>query len=109
MPLNVRRFFASATLVLIGIGSGNKKSPTRAGLFLYREQLGLFAAAYALVRIFTADKRLRVAVLAALAVALTLTMVAALRTFDLVYVMTSGGPGNASRVPSYEVYDRAIE
>lgn len=44
-----------------------------------------------------------------LAVALTLTMVAALRTFDLVYVMTSGGPGNASRVPSYEVYDRAIQ
>ncbi len=43
-----------------------------------------------------------------LAVALTLTMVAALRTFDLVYVMTSGGPGGASRVPSYEVYDRAI-
>ncbi len=43
-----------------------------------------------------------------LAVALTLTMVAALRTFDLVYVMTAGGPGNASRVPSYEVYDRAI-
>jgi raffinose/stachyose/melibiose transport system permease protein len=23
--------------------------------------------------------------------------------------MTSGGPGNASRVPSYEVYDRAIQ
>jgi raffinose/stachyose/melibiose transport system permease protein len=44
-----------------------------------------------------------------IAVALTLTMVAALRTFDLVYVMTSGGPGNASRVPSYEVYDRAIQ
>jgi raffinose/stachyose/melibiose transport system permease protein len=44
-----------------------------------------------------------------LAVALTLTMVAALRTFDLVYVMTAGGPGNASRVPSYEVYDRAIQ
>jgi len=43
-----------------------------------------------------------------LAVAITLTMVAALRTFDLVYVMTAGGPGNASRVPSYEVYDRAI-
>ena len=43
-----------------------------------------------------------------LAVALTLTMVAALRTFDLVYVMTAGGPGNASRVPAYEVYDRAI-
>lgn len=44
-----------------------------------------------------------------LAVAITLTMVAALRTFDLVYVMTAGGPGNASRVPSYEVYDRAIQ
>ncbi|HSE70443.1 MAG TPA: sugar ABC transporter permease [Nocardioidaceae bacterium] len=43
-----------------------------------------------------------------LAVALTLTMVAALRTFDLVYVMTGGGPGGESRVPSYEVYDRAI-
>ena len=43
------------------------------------------------------------------AVALTLTLVAALRTFDLVYVMTGGGPGNASRVPSYEVYDRAIQ
>jgi raffinose/stachyose/melibiose transport system permease protein len=44
-----------------------------------------------------------------LAVALTLTMVAALRTFDLVYVMTAGGPGDASRVPAYEVYDRAIQ
>ena len=44
-----------------------------------------------------------------LAVALTLTLVAALRTFDLVYVMTGGGPGGASRVPSYEVYDRAIQ
>lgn len=44
-----------------------------------------------------------------LAVALTLTLVAALRTFDLVYVMTGGGPGDASRVPSYEVYDRAIQ
>lgn len=39
-----------------------------------------------------------------LAVALTLTVVAALRTFDLVYVMTGGGPGTSTRVPSYEVY-----
>ena len=31
-----------------------------------------------------------------IAVALTLTMVAALRTFDLVYVTTGGGPGNAT-------------
>jgi raffinose/stachyose/melibiose transport system permease protein len=43
-----------------------------------------------------------------LAVALTLTLVAAMRTFDLVYVMTSGGPGASSRVPAYEVWDRAI-
>ena len=43
-----------------------------------------------------------------LAVALTLTLVAAMRTFDLVYVMTSGGPGTSSRVPAYEVWDRAI-
>lgn len=44
-----------------------------------------------------------------LAVALTLTMVAALRTFDLVYVMTSGGPAFATTVPAYEVYDRAMQ
>ncbi|UPK74491.1 sugar ABC transporter permease [Nocardioidaceae bacterium SCSIO 66511] len=44
-----------------------------------------------------------------MAVALTLTMVAALRTFDLVYVMTSGGPGYASTVPAFEVYDRAMQ
>lgn len=42
-----------------------------------------------------------------IAVALTLTVVAALRTFDLVYVMI-GSTGQRSRVPSYEVYDRAI-
>ena len=38
-----------------------------------------------------------------LSVALTLTVIAALKTFDLVYVMTSGGPGNQTTVPSYEV------
>lgn len=43
-----------------------------------------------------------------IAVALTLTIIAALRTFDLVYVMTSGGPGGRTRVPSYEVYDRVF-
>jgi raffinose/stachyose/melibiose transport system permease protein len=42
-------------------------------------------------------------------VALTLTVIAALRTFDLVYVTTGGGPGNATTVPSYEVYRRAFE
>ncbi|WP_261166833.1 carbohydrate ABC transporter permease [Microbacterium sp. Marseille-Q6965] len=42
-------------------------------------------------------------------VALTLTIVAALKTFDLVYVTTSGGPGTSTSVPSYEVYRRAFE
>jgi raffinose/stachyose/melibiose transport system permease protein len=43
-----------------------------------------------------------------LAVALTLTTIAALRNFDLVYVTTGGGPGSASSVPAYEVYNRAF-
>jgi raffinose/stachyose/melibiose transport system permease protein len=43
-----------------------------------------------------------------IAVALTLTVIAALRTFDLVYVTTKGGPGNSTSVPSYEVYHRAF-
>ena len=44
-----------------------------------------------------------------IAVALTLTIVAGLRNFDLVYVTTAGGPGNATSVPAYEVYHRAFE
>ncbi|MEU1806156.1 sugar ABC transporter permease [Streptomyces sp. NPDC019937] len=44
-----------------------------------------------------------------LAVALTLTIIAGLRNFDLIYVTTSGGPGNATSVPAYEVYHRAFE
>jgi raffinose/stachyose/melibiose transport system permease protein len=43
-----------------------------------------------------------------LAVALTLTIIAALRNFDLVYVTTRGGPGNATSVPAFEVYNRAF-
>lgn len=43
-----------------------------------------------------------------LTVALTLTIVAALKTFDLVYVTTSGGPGTSTTVPSYEVYRLAF-
>ncbi len=42
-------------------------------------------------------------------VALTLTIVAALKTFDLVYVTTSGGPGTSTTVPSYEIYRRAFQ
>ncbi|MGH2946218.1 MAG: carbohydrate ABC transporter permease [Solirubrobacteraceae bacterium] len=44
-----------------------------------------------------------------LAVALTLTTIAALRNFDLVYVTTGGGPGDATTVPAYEVYARAFQ
>ena len=42
-------------------------------------------------------------------VALVLTIIAALKTFDLVYMTTSGGPGNTTTVPSYEVYYRAFD
>jgi len=42
-------------------------------------------------------------------VALTLTIIAALKTFDLVYVTTGGGPGTSTTVPSYEVYRRAFQ
>lgn len=43
-----------------------------------------------------------------LAVALTLTITAALRNFDLIYMTTSGGPGTATSVPAYEVYYRTF-
>lgn len=44
-----------------------------------------------------------------IAVALTLTVIAALKTFDLIYLTTRGGPGNSTSVPSYEVYHQAFE
>jgi raffinose/stachyose/melibiose transport system permease protein len=43
-----------------------------------------------------------------LAVALTLTTIFALRTFDLIYVSTAGGPGTSTTVPSYLVYQNAF-
>lgn len=43
------------------------------------------------------------------AVALTLTVVAALKTFDLIYVTTHGGPGTSTTVPAYVAYDRAFQ
>lgn len=43
-----------------------------------------------------------------IAVAITITTITALRTFDLVYLTTSGGPGNATTVPSWEIYQRAF-
>jgi raffinose/stachyose/melibiose transport system permease protein len=43
-----------------------------------------------------------------LAVALTLTTITALRSFDLVYVATSGGPGSSTTVPGVLVYQNAF-
>ena len=43
-----------------------------------------------------------------IAVALTLTVVSALKTFDLVYVTTGGGPGTSTTVPAFEAYNRAF-
>jgi raffinose/stachyose/melibiose transport system permease protein len=43
-----------------------------------------------------------------IAVALVLTVTAALRNFDIVYVMTQGGPGTSTLVPSYLVYQQAF-
>jgi raffinose/stachyose/melibiose transport system permease protein len=44
-----------------------------------------------------------------IAVALTLTTIAALRNFDLIYITTKGGPGRATTVPAFQVYDRAFQ
>jgi raffinose/stachyose/melibiose transport system permease protein len=44
-----------------------------------------------------------------IAVALTLCTIQALRNFDVVYNTTSGGPGEATSVPAYQVYSRAFE
>ena len=44
-----------------------------------------------------------------ISVALALTVIAALRNFDLVYMTTRGGPGNSTTVPAYEVYRRAFQ
>ncbi len=43
-----------------------------------------------------------------LAVALTLTTIMALRTFDLIYVSTAGGPGTSTTVPSVLVYQNGL-
>ena len=43
-----------------------------------------------------------------IAVALTLTTIAALRNFDLVYITTAAGPATRPSVPAFEVYNRAF-
>jgi raffinose/stachyose/melibiose transport system permease protein len=45
---------------------------------------------------------------AEISVAVTLTVVAALRSFDLVYVLTKGGPGSSTSVPGLEIFERAF-
>jgi raffinose/stachyose/melibiose transport system permease protein len=42
-------------------------------------------------------------------VALTLTVIGAIKTFDLVYVTTRGGPGGSTTVPAYEAYSKAFQ
>jgi raffinose/stachyose/melibiose transport system permease protein len=44
-----------------------------------------------------------------IAVALTITFIASLRTFDLIYVTTLGGPGHQTYVPSLLIYTEAFE
>jgi raffinose/stachyose/melibiose transport system permease protein len=43
-----------------------------------------------------------------LAVALTLCVIGALRSFDIIYVTTVGGPGNATTVPGLLIYQDAF-
>jgi raffinose/stachyose/melibiose transport system permease protein len=44
-----------------------------------------------------------------LIIALGLTITAALRNFDVIYITTRGGPGTQTTVPAFEVYHRAFE
>ncbi|MFT4124269.1 MAG: sugar ABC transporter permease [Microbacteriaceae bacterium] len=43
-----------------------------------------------------------------LVIALTLTVIAAVRTFDLIYVTTRGGPGTSTSVPAFQIYNLAF-
>ena len=43
-----------------------------------------------------------------LAVALSLTVITALRAFDIIFVTTKGGPGSQTTVPSLLIYQRAF-
>jgi raffinose/stachyose/melibiose transport system permease protein len=43
-----------------------------------------------------------------LAFALILTIIGALRTFDINYLLVKGGPGTSTTVPAYEVYHNAF-
>jgi raffinose/stachyose/melibiose transport system permease protein len=43
-----------------------------------------------------------------MAIALTLTITGALRTFDMVYITTQGGPGTATTTPALLLYQLAF-
>ncbi|MFT4280586.1 carbohydrate ABC transporter permease [Microbacterium sp.] len=43
-----------------------------------------------------------------LAVCITITMIAALASFDVIYVMTGGGPGRSTMVPGVEIFQLAF-
>lgn len=43
-----------------------------------------------------------------LGVCITVTVIAALASFDIIYISTQGGPGNATLVPGLEIYYRAF-
>lgn len=42
-------------------------------------------------------------------VAITVSLIAAIRVFDLVFVMTRGGPARATTVVAFEIYQRAFQ
>ncbi len=44
-----------------------------------------------------------------MSVALTLTVISALRTFDVIYVTTKGGPGHETLVPAFQMFRQAFE
>ena len=43
-----------------------------------------------------------------IAVCVTVTVIAALASFDIIYISTQGGPGNATMVPGLEIYELAF-
>lgn len=45
---------------------------------------------------------------AEITVCLTVTMIAALASFDVIYIMTGGGPGRSTLVPGVEIYQLAF-
>ncbi|WP_245992062.1 carbohydrate ABC transporter permease [Mycetocola lacteus] len=49
------------------------------------------------------------AIAATIAAAFLVRLVLAFKVFDLIYVMTSGGPGQATTMPAYQIYQAALQ